>query len=337
MALDTTKTLTGVTYNGVAFPLDDGKDMLQARVDGDNSCAYLFFMYQGRELDISRLDTSNATSMRSMFKHCIYLRNIDVSHFNTLNVTDMFEMFYQCNAFTELDLSKFDTSNVTNMGYMFWSNVSLKSLDLSNFDTSKVTNMQNMFNDMRVLKSLNVSKFNTSKVTYMSSMFNYCPQLTSLDLSSFDTSNVTGISYMLAYCTNLTIVQGALNLYSVTSNTNMFYNTSALTGVTLKNIRKSLQIASGTSYGHLWELPYLINAVKELWDLSSGSQQTLTIGSANLEKIANTYVKLITPTAEQIEADPYINNKLPCEVCESTDEGAMTLTAYAGLKNWGLA
>lgn len=337
MALDTTDIIKGLIYEGVAFTLDDGKDMLQARVDGDNSCAYLFFMYQGRELDISRLDTSNATSMRSMFKHCIYLRNIDVSHFNTLNVTDMFEMFYQCNAFTELDLSKFDTSNVTNMGYMFWSNVNLKSLDLSNFDTSKVTNMQNMFNDMRVLESLNVSKFNTSKVTNMNSMFNYCPKLTSLDLSSFDTSNVTGISYMLAYCTSLTTVQGTLDLYSATNNVNIFYNSYALTGVTLKNIRKSLQIASGTLYGHLWELPYLINAVKELWDLSSGSQQTLTIGSANLEKIASTYVKLITPTAEQIAADPYINNKLPCEVCESTDEGAMTLTAYAGLKNWVLA
>ena len=74
-----------------------------------------------------------------------------------------------------------------------------------------------------------------------------------------------------------------------------------------------------------------------MWDLSSGTQQTLTIGTANLEKIANVYVKLVDVTDEMTAQDPYAANKLPCVECESTDEGAMTLTAYAGLKNWGLA
>ena len=35
--------------------------------------------------------------------------------------------------------------------------------------------------------------------------------------------------------------------------------------------------------------------------------------------------------------DEYIDNKKPCVVCESTDEGAMTLTEYAISKNWAIA
>lgn len=336
MALDTTDTIKGIRYNKVAFPLDDGKDMLQARVDATNSCANLFYYYSGAELDISRLDTSNVTDMRYMFNSCSNLVSVDVGNFNTSNVNNMNGVFYYC---LKLELihgiENWDTSKVTNMSQMFNDCAVIYSLDISHFNTEKVRDAGSMFANCKSLTSLNLPIFN--KLTNINSMFFQCSAIQNIDLSNLNTASLVLVSQLFYKCENLVTIQGTLDLYSVTNNSNMFYNTYVLTGVTLKNIRKSLQIGSGTSYGHLWELTYLINAIKELWDLSSGSQQTLTIGSANLEKIANTYVKLITPTAEQIEADPYINNKLPCELCESTDEGAMTLTAYAGLKNWGLA
>ena len=50
------------------------------------------------------------------------------------------------------------------------------------------------------------------------------------------------------------------------------------------------------------------------------------MGGTNLAKIADLYCK-VTDDA---------NEKKPMELCESTDEGAMTLTAYAALKNWQL-
>lgn len=363
MALDTTDTIKGLIYEGVAFTLDDGEDMLQARVDATDSCSYLFYNYSGTELDISRLDTSNATNMYGMFQRCSSLTSLDLSNFDTSNVTTMYSMFEHCSRLTSLDLSNFNTSNVREMYYMFNNCSKLTSLNVSNFNTSKVTNMGNMFQSCSDLTNLDLSSFNTTNVTSMRMMFAYCSSLITLDLSNFNTSKVTDMvqmflgcgsltsldlsnfntskardmSNMFNACSNLPTIQGTLDLYSATSVSNIFNNTQALIGVTLKNIRKTLQIGSGTSYGHLWELSYLINAIKECWDLTDSTQQTLTIGSANLEKIANTYVRLIVPTAEQIEADPYINNKLPCEVCESTDEGAMTLTAYAGLKNWVLA
>ena len=136
----------------------------------------------------------------------------------------------------------------------------------------------------------------------------------------------------------LKIVTG-LNLINCTSSTSYaFNNCSRLEEIELFNIKVALQIGSGTSYGHLLTLDSLINTVKELWDYSSGtSTYTLTMGSANLSKIANTYVKLVDVTDEMLAADQYAANKLPCVVCESTDEGAMTLTDYAGLKSWQLA
>ena len=49
------------------------------------------------------------------------------------------------------------------------------------------------------------------------------------------------------------------------------------------------------------------------------------------------YVKLIGATDEMRAEDPYIDNKKPCIVCESTDEGAMTLKEYGISKNWNIS
>ena len=62
-----------------------------------------------------------------------------------------------------------------------------------------------------------------------------------------------------------------------------------------------------------------------------GSSRTLTVGSANLEKLTNIYVKLTD------EPNNNLHSKLPMIQCESTDEGAMTITEYMAQKGWVLA
>ena len=365
-------------------------DMLQARVDATNSCKYLFYEYEGTNVDfIKNLNTSNVTDMSYMFQKCEQLTNLNLSNFDTRNVTNMSRMFNSCTKLTSLDLSNFDTRNVKGMTWMFHNCRALTNLDLSNFNTSQITTMYMMFSSCVALTSLNLSSFNTSNVTDMQGTFGGCNALTSLDLSSFDTSKVTSMSSMFGRCsalTNLNLssfdtskltsmsstpdscyaltrldlssfdtskvtsmymmfkechalaeILGTIDMINVTNCNYMFQSCYALTNVTLKNIKTTLTIGTGTSWGHLLTLDCLINTIKELWDYSSGTKTyTLTIGSANIEKIANTYVKLITPTEEQIAQDPNIVNKKHCEVCESTDEGAMTLTEYATSKRWAI-
>lgn len=71
-------------------------------------------------INLSGLDTSNVTNMRSMFRSCHVLTNLDLSCFDTSNVTNMIGMFEYCTSLKSLDVSHFDTSNVTNMNNMFY-------------------------------------------------------------------------------------------------------------------------------------------------------------------------------------------------------------------------
>jgi surface protein len=59
-----------------------------------------------------------------MFRGCRNLKELDVSNWDTSNVTTMESMFdgryYRYCGLTNLDVSNWDTSNVTNMEDMFY-------------------------------------------------------------------------------------------------------------------------------------------------------------------------------------------------------------------------
>ncbi|MBO4850843.1 MAG: BspA family leucine-rich repeat surface protein [Prevotella sp.] len=103
------------------------------------------------------LNTSEVTTMRSMFNKCSSLVTLDLSTFNTSKVTNMAGMFNDCAKLTSIDLSSFNTSNVTTMENMFIRCYGLVSLDVSNFDMSKVTNTSLMFNNCKGLESFAIS------------------------------------------------------------------------------------------------------------------------------------------------------------------------------------
>lgn len=184
-------------------------------------------------------------------------------------------------------------------------------------------------------KALTSIDLGGNEVEVSAQSFSYCPSLTSINASKligYGTST-GGINYIFQYDSALETIP-PFDLQNIVSATSAFYNCKKLTNLTLLNVNTNLTIGSASTYGHLLTLDSLINTVKELW--TQTSTKTLTMGSANTAKIANVYVKLVDITDEMREADEHIDKKKPCEVCESTDTGAMTLRQYATLKGWNI-
>ena len=194
-------------------------------------------------IDLAGFDTSEVTSMNTMFYTMNSLKSIDVSGFNTSNVTDMYAMFDQTGVIEQLNVSNFDTSKVTNMSYMFFSLPRIRELDLTNFDTRNVTNMYGMFDDMTDVTKIKFSaKFDTGNVTNMGRMFSRTSSIQQLDLSHFNTGNVTAMNDMFSLMTSLTQINFGANFdtSNVTDMTGMFYQSTSLVNLDLShfNTRK---------------------------------------------------------------------------------------------------
>ena len=186
------------------------------------------------ELDVSKLNTANVTDMSYMFAGCSQLKRLDVSGFKTENATNMSCMFYGCFELAELDVSGFKTENVTDMGEMFFNCMAIKSLDVSGFNTEKVTDMNKLFDGCHQLTALDVSSFKTANVTDMSGMFSNCEQLTELDVSMFNTEKVGHIWSMFDGCSKLTSLDlKTFNTANVTNMSGMFNRCESLTSLDL--------------------------------------------------------------------------------------------------------
>ena len=207
---------------------------------------------------LSNLDTSQVTSMNSMFANEPKLKSLDLSNFNTSNVTDMRYLFESCYSLKNLDLSSFDTANVKDMNTMFYLCSSLTNLNLNNFDTKNVENMNSMFFACQSLSSLNVGSFNTSKVTDFSGMFSGCESLTQLDVSHFNTSNVTNMNGMFSSCSNLTKIDVShFNTDKVTNMFQMFFGDNSLTSLDISNFNMDSVTNSAVMLIGLNSLNYL--------------------------------------------------------------------------------
>lgn len=201
-------------------------------------------------------------------------------------------------------------------------------------DMRGYTNAERFYNNCKNLRTY--IPLDLSDVMNFNYMFSYCLLLEEIDM--YNTSKGTQFMSTFENCRSVKTIKN-VDLINATSVTSTFSYCTNLTNLDIKNIKRSLTVGSGTSYGHLLTVDSLINAIKELHDNSTGtSTLTLTIGSANLTKLQNVYVKLIDTTDEMRAEDGYIDNKLPFVVCESTDEGAMhIIDEYAQLlKNWAI-
>ncbi len=191
-------------------------------------------------IDLSTFDTSNVTNMSLMFQLAENLHSINLSYLDTSNVTDTHGMFAVMRNITSLDLSPLDTSNVTDMSHMFYYLDDLENLDISHLNTSNVTDMSYMFFGTDDLTNIDVSNLNTSNVTNMSYMFSWMNKLSTLDLSNFNTSNVESMSYMFDGSIALSNINlSSFDTSNVTHMDGMFSATKALRSVNLSNFNTS--------------------------------------------------------------------------------------------------
>ena len=110
------------------------------------------------------LDTSNVTSMESMFQACYALKS--VPDMDTSNVTKMKYMFHSCSSLTSVP--DMNTSKVTDMYGMFRSCSSLTLV--SDMNTSNATDVRYMFQNCRALTDGNVRCIGKRSGVYISNM-----------------------------------------------------------------------------------------------------------------------------------------------------------------------
>ncbi len=255
---------------------------------------------------------------------------------NSEYITNARNLFYQRKINNINDNNTLNLENCTLAGSMFRNAYFAgdnKTVTLLN--TQNLTEVTDLFNNSTALEGINELDF--ISVTNCSNIFYMCQSIKEIYLKN--TQNVTNFATAFYWCLTVETIK-TIDLYSANNVSMMFFVAEKLKNLTLKNIKISLQIGSGTSWGHLLTNESLLNTAKELWDNTNnalGGARTLTMSTTSKTNIQSIYVKLITPTAEQEAEDPYINNKKPCVECTSTDEGAMTLEEYIISKNWSIA
>ena len=251
----------------------------------------MFRWFTGMEMiDLASFNTSEVTTMNTMFYMMNSLKNIDVSGFNTSKVTDMNAMFDLTGVIEQLDVSNFDTSNVTDMKWMFFGLSRVKKLDLTNFDTSRVTNMSGMFDAMTDISEIKFgTNFNTRNVTNMGRMFSRTSSIQQLDLSHFNTGNVTAMNDMFSLMTSLTQINfGAnFNTSNVTDMTGMFYQSTSLVNLDLSHFNTRKVKTMNSMFSQMSGLTILDISNFETPSLEdAGSMFAIDPGfSDNLEKI----------------------------------------------------
>ena len=256
----------------------------------ENSEAMFRWFTKMETIDLSSFNTSEVTTMNTMFYMMNSLKSIDVSGFNTSKVTDMNAMFDLTGVIEQLDVSNFDTSNVTDMRWMFFGLNKLKKLNLTNFDTNKVTNMYGMFDAMTDVSEIKFgTNFNTSNVTNMGRMFSRTSSIQQLDLSHFNTGNVTAMNDMFSLMTSLTQINFGANFdtSNVTDMTGMFYQSTSLVNLDLLHFNTRKVKTMNSMFSQMSGLTILDISNFETPSLEdAGSMFAIDPGfSDNLEKI----------------------------------------------------
>lgn len=249
--------LSKVTVEAISDEYDDIKNFIDSNVTGGSSeigkgnwtaavkklptmefsganASSMFKGFKGTTIDLSKINTANATNMSYMFNDCSNLQSLDLDNLATTKVQNMSNMFYNASIMTELNFNNFDTSSVTNTGSMFSYFKYPFVLDISNFNTAKINSLYGMFSSIEVSKII-LPRFEYLGVSFQSlfggqgkleevkcvasdlgspnSIYGLCNYNSTIKtIPKIDGSNITNTRYAFQYCNNLVNIGGFDNL-----------------------------------------------------------------------------------------------------------------------------
>ena len=300
-------TITGKINTSGLDSVNNNFDYAGDSTEGPSSDSSLAFMFNDckklTSVDISEIDTSNATDMKRMFAGCIVLPSIDVSHFDTSNVRSMYWMFRNMQTITEIDLSNFDTSNVQNMTGMFLSAKNLGIITLGdNFNTSNVSTMNRMFNgaaklttifadhDFQVKSGLNSSNMFTGdtllvgeagksyETPFNSSKTNIAyAKIATSEQRGYFTQKHAGTKYTLTYnldggsATNITYYYIDSDSITLNNPTKTGYSFIGWTGTGLSGLTMNVTIPTGSTGDREYTANYQANSYAIHFDANGGT------------------------------------------------------------------
>lgn len=266
---------------------------------------------------IKDVDFSGAGKATSVFKGCTKIQSVE--NLNVSGANSVSSIFEGCTSLLTVD--NVDFSGCTSGGKNAFKGCK-KLKTVNNVKWGEEDDFNGTFFDCTALETVTNFDMRATEISLYQTFWK-CTSLTTIP--DFSSKKIDQLYSAFGYCSSLTDIYN-LDIDKVTGSAYAaFTDCSSLTNLYLYNIRVPITIGSGTSYGHLLTVDSLVHTVKELCKVTSST--TLTMGATNLAKIADLYCRVLDDTTEKIEM----------ELCESTDEGAMTLEAYAALKNWTLA
>lgn len=238
----------------------------------------------------------------------------DKPFINTSKISDFQYFFYGGSRMEIIDQVHFHGEFFM---YAFHGNKKISKLPQGILDLTSV-NATGMCYGATALTEIKTEKWKSANIN---GVCKGCTSLIEVNLPNCKLQNATNA---FENCTALeTVITGGSETW-FSEFTYAFKNCTNLKNLILKNIRKSLQIGSGETWGHLLTVDSLINTVKEL--INTGSARTLTMGSVNKAKIADIWCVVTDDTTA----------KMAIEIVEAGTEGAMTLEDFAGLKGWSI-
>lgn len=208
---------------------------------------------------------NNMSGLRQMFQNCTKLAAVDISKLDTHEATDFTSVFFGCSSLSSIDLSTLNTSAATSFSRFLSGCSSLQTVDVTTLNTANVTDFSYMFNGCSSLESINFGSgfFKNDGILSLSCMFYGCSSLTSLELTASNTGSMyiyspynATFGYICFGCTSLRSFVNRIPGI-VTDFTSAFANCSNLEVVDFGTLYEFTNCNYSSMYDGCYKLRYL--------------------------------------------------------------------------------